>query len=204
MVYRSKCLLFGSTVKTFCNLTLVKLNVSSIALVLVSPTLIMEKRSIQLKRQPRTSTLLFRSSSRHSRVSLEDHSISQENPTGFVCSTVYSIKSLTYFIKGRYLPVFAGEIIDRNQVAVREGRPTINLKSVVIGNGITDISTFVFHILTSQRIHYKLFHRLYQGRYEVECSTASLPIPFQSISNCVRMKAAVSLFTFSLTKNTSH
>jgi hypothetical protein len=96
--------------------------------------------------------------------------------------------------------VFASEIIDRNQVAIREGRPTINLKSVLIGNGITDISTFVLHILTFQRIHYKLFHRLYQGRFEVECSTASLPIPFQSISNCVRMKAAVSLFPFSLTE----
>ena len=96
--------------------------------------------------------------------------------------------------------MFASEIIDQNQVAISEGRPTINLKSVLIGNGITDISTFVLHILTFQRIHYKLFHRLYQGRYEVECSTASLPVPFQSISNCVRMKAAVSLFLFSLTE----
>ena len=96
--------------------------------------------------------------------------------------------------------MFASEIIDRNQVAIQEGHPTINLKSVLIGNGITDISTFVFHILTFQRIHYRPFHRLYQGRYEVECSTASLPIPFQSISNCVRMKAAVSLFPFSLTE----
>lgn len=34
--------------------------------------------------------------------------------------------------------------------------------------------------------------RLYQGRYEVECSTASLDVPYQSISNCVRMKTAVS------------
>ncbi|KAF8803956.1 peptidase S10, serine carboxypeptidase [Phlegmacium glaucopus] len=74
---------------------------------------------------------------------------------------------------GRYLPVFASEIFDQNQVATREGHPTINLKSVLIGNGITDIST------------------LYQGRYEIECSTASLPVPFQSISNCVRMKAAL-------------
>ena len=95
--------------------------------------------------------------------------------------------------------MFASEIIDRNQAAILEGHPTINLKSVLIGNGITDISTFVLHILTFQRIHYKLFHRLYQGRYEIECSTASLPVPFQSISNCVRMKAAVCLFLFSLT-----
>ena len=195
MVYRSKCLFLGPAVITSCNSKLLKLNVSLIASVLVSLTLIMEKRSKQPKRHPRTSTPLFRFSSRHSRGFLEDHSISQENPTRFVYSTVSFVKSLTKFIKGRYLPVFASEIIDRNGVAIREGRPTINLKSVVIGNGITDISTFVIHILTSQRIHYKLFHRLYQGRYEVECSTASLPIPFQSISNCVRMKAAVRLFS---------
>jgi Serine carboxypeptidase len=138
----------------FLLLDTLKLNFSSIASALVSPTLIMGKESKQLKRQPETSTPLFRSSSRHSKGSLEDHSISQENPTRFVYSTVSPIKSLTQFIKGRYLPVFASEIIDRNQVALREGRPTINLKSILIGNGITDISTFVLHILISQRIHY--------------------------------------------------
>ncbi|KIM42877.1 hypothetical protein M413DRAFT_444511 [Hebeloma cylindrosporum] len=74
---------------------------------------------------------------------------------------------------GRYLPVFASEIYDKNQIAAQEGRPTINLQSVLIGNGITDIST------------------LYQGRYEVECGTASLPVPFQSIAVCVRMKTAL-------------
>lgn len=45
--------------------------------------------------------------------------------------------------QGRYLPVFASEIYDQNQVAVAEGRTAINLKSVMIGNGITDISTSV-------------------------------------------------------------
>ncbi|KAH9483101.1 Carboxypeptidase Y-like protein A [Psilocybe cubensis] len=74
---------------------------------------------------------------------------------------------------GRYLPVFASEIYDKNQIALREGGSIINLQSVLIGNGITDIST------------------LYQGRYEVECGTASLPVPFQSISTCVRMKTAL-------------
>jgi carboxypeptidase C (cathepsin A) len=43
--------------------------------------------------------------------------------------------------KGRYLPVFASEIYDQNQIALAEGRPTINLQSILIGNGITDIST---------------------------------------------------------------
>ncbi|KAJ6591158.1 peptidase S10 serine carboxypeptidase [Mycena vulgaris] len=74
---------------------------------------------------------------------------------------------------GRYLPVFASEIYDQNQVAITEGRPTLNLQSVIIGNGITDIST------------------LYPGRYDVECGTAALDVPFQSIGNCVRMKAAL-------------
>ncbi|TCD70476.1 hypothetical protein EIP91_003237 [Steccherinum ochraceum] len=74
---------------------------------------------------------------------------------------------------GRYLPSFASYIYDQNQVAKNEGRSTLNLQSVLIGNGITDIST------------------LYPGRYEVECGTASLDTPFQSIENCVRMKIAL-------------
>lgn len=43
--------------------------------------------------------------------------------------------------KGRYLPIFASEIYDQNEIAKAEGRPTINLQSILIGNGITDIST---------------------------------------------------------------
>ncbi|KAJ7698179.1 serine carboxypeptidase-domain-containing protein [Mycena olivaceomarginata] len=42
---------------------------------------------------------------------------------------------------GRYLPVFASEIYDQNQLAIAQGRQTLNLQSVIIGNGITDIST---------------------------------------------------------------
>ncbi|KAL5536839.1 hypothetical protein ACEPAF_662 [Sanghuangporus sanghuang] len=71
---------------------------------------------------------------------------------------------------GRYLPVFASEIVDQNVIAETEGRDTINLQSVLIGNGVTDIST------------------IYSGRVEVECGTASLDTPLQSISTCVRMK----------------
>ncbi|KAI0829364.1 peptidase S10 serine carboxypeptidase [Trametes gibbosa] len=74
---------------------------------------------------------------------------------------------------GRYLPTFASYVYDENQVAKAEGRDTLNLTSVIIGNGITDIST------------------LYAGRYEVECGTASLDVPFQKISTCVRMKTAL-------------
>ncbi|KAJ7057134.1 peptidase S10 serine carboxypeptidase [Mycena amicta] len=75
--------------------------------------------------------------------------------------------------QGRYLPLFASEIHDQNQLAKVDGRPVINLQSIIIGNGITDIST------------------LYPGRYEIECGRAALDVPFQSIGNCVRMKTAL-------------
>ena len=39
---------------------------------------------------------------------------------------------------GRYLPVMADYVVTQNVLAVEQGRPTINLKSVLIGNGITD------------------------------------------------------------------
>lgn len=74
---------------------------------------------------------------------------------------------------GRYLPAFASYIVDQNELAVAQGRRPVKLTSVIIGNGITDIST------------------LYPGRYEVECGTAALEIPFQKISTCVRMKIAL-------------
>jgi len=74
---------------------------------------------------------------------------------------------------GHYLPIFASEIVDQNTLARDAGLPTLNLASVLIGNGITDIST------------------LYPGRFEVECGTASLEVPFQSITNCVRMRQAL-------------
>ncbi|CCL99179.1 uncharacterized protein FIBRA_01194 [Fibroporia radiculosa] len=73
---------------------------------------------------------------------------------------------------GRYLPAFASYLYDQNTIAVAEGREPLNLQSVLIGNGITDIST------------------LYPGRYEIECGTAALEVPFQTISTCVRMKMA--------------
>ncbi|KAJ3532250.1 hypothetical protein NM688_g7451 [Phlebia brevispora] len=74
---------------------------------------------------------------------------------------------------GRYLPAFGSYIYDQNQIAKAAGRHTINLKSILIGNGITDIST------------------LYAGRYAIECGTAALEVPFQTISNCVRMRRAL-------------
>ena len=61
----------------------VKLKLVLIALVLVTLTPTLEKPSKPLKTQPRMSMPLFQSSSRHSRGSLEDHSIWQENHMGF-------------------------------------------------------------------------------------------------------------------------
>lgn len=51
------------------------------------------------------------------------------------------LKDITIIHQGRYLPVFASEVYDQNQIAKAEGKPTLNLQSVLIGNGITDIST---------------------------------------------------------------
>ena len=48
---------------------------------------------------------------------------------------------LNICVKGRYLPTFASYIHDQNQIAKTKGLSTINLKSVLIGNGITDVST---------------------------------------------------------------
>ncbi|OCH95860.1 peptidase S10, serine carboxypeptidase [Obba rivulosa] len=74
---------------------------------------------------------------------------------------------------GRYLPAFASYIVDQNRISIAQGREPLNLQSVLIGNGITDIST------------------LYPGRYEIECGTAALEVPMQRISTCVRMRMAL-------------
>ncbi|KAG7097430.1 hypothetical protein E1B28_004774 [Marasmius oreades] len=76
---------------------------------------------------------------------------------------------------GRYLPVFASEIYDQNQIAVKEGRAenVINLQSMIIGNGNTGVEY------------------LYPGKYEIECGVAALEVPFQLINKCVRMKRAL-------------
>ena len=73
-----------------------------------------------------------------------------------------------------------------------EGRTVINLQSVLIGNGITDISTHVSAFVYLLSSHSQQWRRLYPGRYAIECENAAIPVPFQSITNCVRMKKAVS------------
>ncbi|KAF7359676.1 Carboxypeptidase [Mycena venus] len=74
---------------------------------------------------------------------------------------------------GRYLPVFAAAVYDQNPRLIKAGMPPINLTSVMIGNGMTDVPS------------------MYPGWYEMQCSPASLP-PVQDINRtCVQMKAAL-------------
>ncbi|QRW13018.1 Serine carboxypeptidase [Ceratobasidium sp. AG-Ba] len=73
---------------------------------------------------------------------------------------------------GRYLPVFASEIMDQNKRAEAGGFAPINLKSVLIGNGLTD------------------FKSMYEAYYEIQCKNLSV-VPFQDISTCVAMKQAL-------------
>lgn len=42
---------------------------------------------------------------------------------------------------GRYIPVFAAQVLDMNMQLKKKGERTVPLKSVMIGNGITDFST---------------------------------------------------------------
>ncbi|KAJ7122654.1 serine carboxypeptidase [Mycena crocata] len=71
---------------------------------------------------------------------------------------------------GRYLPLFAAAIYDQNPLLVQAGLPPINLTSIMIGNGLTDVPTMI------------------PTWYEMQCTPASLP-PVQDIHTCVHMKA---------------
>ncbi|KAG9007868.1 hypothetical protein FRB94_013924 [Tulasnella sp. JGI-2019a] len=70
---------------------------------------------------------------------------------------------------GRYLPVFASTIVDNNPKIIKAGYEPINLKSVLIGNGWTDIVTQM------------------ESYYDFQCTKTSYR-PVQSIATCVRMK----------------
>jgi len=73
---------------------------------------------------------------------------------------------------GRYLPVFASEIVDLN-TRLETGRFTpIPLQSVMIGNGMTDFASMV------------------TSYYDIQCTNASLK-PLLPISTCVRMRRAI-------------
>ncbi|KDQ51312.1 hypothetical protein JAAARDRAFT_140320 [Jaapia argillacea MUCL 33604] len=73
---------------------------------------------------------------------------------------------------GRYIPLFASQIYDQNAQLVEAGLAPINLKSVMIGNGLTDFATSVL------------------SYYDMVCTGASVD-PIVDISTCVRMKQAV-------------
>ncbi|KAI0354049.1 serine carboxypeptidase [Trametes cingulata] len=73
---------------------------------------------------------------------------------------------------GRYIPVFAARIYDKNAQLVEAGITPINLTSIMIGNGCTDFST------------------MFTSYYDAQCADPTFP-PVQGISDCVRMKQLV-------------
>ncbi|KZO98288.1 serine carboxypeptidase [Calocera viscosa TUFC12733] len=73
---------------------------------------------------------------------------------------------------GRYVPVFASEIYDMNKGAEAKGFTPINLKSIIIGDGITDAKETIL------------------AYYDMACTNASVT-PVLDISTCVRMRRAV-------------
>ncbi|THH02964.1 hypothetical protein EW145_g6648 [Phellinidium pouzarii] len=70
---------------------------------------------------------------------------------------------------GRVLPIYAAAIYDLNAVLAANSLTPIKLKSIMLGNGWTD----VFHVFRSY--------------YVMQCTNASLG-PVQTINTCVRMK----------------
>ncbi|KAA1475365.1 alpha/beta-hydrolase [Dentipellis sp. KUC8613] len=73
---------------------------------------------------------------------------------------------------GRYVPLFASAIYDQNVQLAAAGLTSINLTSVMIGNGMTDrlVATTSY--------------------FDMSCTAASVP-PVLDISTCVRMKKAI-------------
>lgn len=60
-----------------------------------------------------------------------------------VCLSLSTSAPIMTLLQGRYLPVFASAVYDAIAKAVAEERTPINLKSVLIGNGLTDAPTYV-------------------------------------------------------------
>ncbi|KAJ7615848.1 serine carboxypeptidase [Roridomyces roridus] len=73
---------------------------------------------------------------------------------------------------GRYVPVFAAEVYDQNAKLLAEGFTPINLKSVMIGNGRTNL----YQQLTSS--------------FDMQCTAASVP-PTLGVAECARMKQMI-------------
>ncbi|KAF9467031.1 serine carboxypeptidase [Collybia nuda] len=73
---------------------------------------------------------------------------------------------------GRYIPLFASAVYDQNAKLIEAGLTPINLKSAMIGNGMTDS------------------HKMILSYYDMQCSPASVA-PIVDISTCVVMKATL-------------
>ncbi|KAJ8089025.1 hypothetical protein PM082_014273 [Marasmius tenuissimus] len=73
---------------------------------------------------------------------------------------------------GRFLPVFASILHDQNSFLPRLGIPPVNLTSVMIGNGYTDIYTMI------------------PSYYDITCTPASVP-PILNIRTCVKIKQII-------------
>ncbi|KAI0644056.1 serine carboxypeptidase [Trametes meyenii] len=70
---------------------------------------------------------------------------------------------------GRYIPVFASAIYDKNTELIQAGVTPINLTSIMLGNGCTDFGT------------------MFSSYYDMQCSDPTFP-PILDISGCVLMK----------------
>ncbi|KAF9555849.1 serine carboxypeptidase [Agrocybe pediades] len=73
---------------------------------------------------------------------------------------------------GRYIPVFASAVFDQNKRLEEAGVTPINLKSIMIGNGITD------------------FYAMIESYWAMVCTPVSLA-PVLDIGTCVAMKQAI-------------
>ncbi|KAF5347055.1 hypothetical protein D9758_011617 [Tetrapyrgos nigripes] len=81
---------------------------------------------------------------------------------------------------GRYLPLFASAVYDKNAYLKNVGITPINLKSIMINNGFTDY----FTMITSY--------------YDMTCTSAGVPL--LDSSTCVRMKQVIPRCQSSLTR----
>nr|GAT52551.1 predicted protein [Mycena chlorophos] len=70
---------------------------------------------------------------------------------------------------GRYVPAYAAAVYDQNAFLVQSGLQPINLTSIMVGNGMTDVPTMM------------------TAWYDMQCSSASVA-PVQTIETCVAMK----------------
>jgi len=73
---------------------------------------------------------------------------------------------------GQYIPIYAAAVHDQNKALMEAGIQPINLKSVMIGNGMTNSPLMGL------------------SYYDMSCTPASVD-PVQNIETCVRMKTAL-------------